>query len=374
MRIKLSILFTLYLISTPVFSQYTIRGVISDAVTKEPMPFATVFFAGTTIGTTTNEKGGYQLRVDSKGTYDLIVKFIGYETYAAQVTLGAAEVSRLNIEITPGSKDLGSVVVVARKSAQWKRYFNEFEKVFLGTSVNALNAKIVNKEVLDFTFNEEKQQLSAYAYEPLIIENKELGYTVKYYLEQFIIDYMTDVSGYYGYTSFEPMEPKNNRKKKMYESNRAMAYNGSSNHFFKALYKNRLKEEGFVIELNSDLSGEQTRTASQKTIMNEMLRLDPIEKFKQLTFDNYMKISYMNERESTRYRSAVASKPATGLTISSERSRNQESWILLVEGYSSIDFEENGFVRNPISFYSYGYWAFEKVADMVPIDFEPEKK
>ncbi|OEK05070.1 carboxypeptidase-like regulatory domain-containing protein [Roseivirga misakiensis] len=374
MRIKLSILFTVFLISFPSLAQstFTLRGVVTDAETKEPLPFATVFFAGTTVGTTTNEKGGYLLNVNSEGTYDLIVKFIGYQTYAAQVTLGDAAVAQLNVEIAPGAKDLGSVVVVARKDAKWKRYFKEFEKVFLGQTVNGINAKILNGESLDFVYDDEKEQLSAYAYEPLLIDNPELGYKVKYYLEQFLIDYKTNVSGYYGYTNFEPIGPKNKRKARTFERNRKAAYEGSSTHFFKALYKNQLEEEGFVIELISDLTADPRVIANQKTILNEKLSLDPMANFKRLAFDNYIRVSYLNEKESIRYRTATATvTPVARLAVSSQPARNQESWIFILEGNPAIEFEENGFVRNPISFYSYGYWAFEKVADMVPLDYEP---
>ena len=150
MKLKLSVLFVLLLISTKVFSQsnFVLKGLVTDAKTQEPMPFATVFFAGSTFGTTTNDKGEYLLRVDKSGTYDLVVKFMGYDTYAAQVRLGAAEVSKLDIAITPSARDLGSVVVVAKKDANWRKYLEEFEVVFLGQSVNAMNSKILNKEVL----------------------------------------------------------------------------------------------------------------------------------------------------------------------------------------------------------------------------------
>ena len=377
MRFRLSILFTILLTSSLCFGQSTfeLKGVVSDANSKEVMPFATVFFAGSTFGTTTNEKGEYSLQVSAAGTYDLIVKFVGYQIYATQVTLGEAEVSRLDISITPGAKDLGSVVVLAKQNAQWKRYLEDFESVFLGQSINGTNAKILNKEVLDFSYDEETSQLSAYSDEPILIENKELGYTVKYFLEQFILDFPSGISGFYGYTAFEEIEPKNDRKARALEKNRARAYNGSATHFFKSLYTNELKEEGFVAESSIEETEEGVASKVINVNLYDILKSSESGDYKQLSFDGYLTISYMKEKESLRYASATAEKPVTGLSISDRGGNDfQQSQILLLEGYSSVDFEATGFVRNPTSFYSLGYWGFEKVGDLVPLDYSPKDK
>ncbi|OEK05069.1 carboxypeptidase-like regulatory domain-containing protein [Roseivirga misakiensis] len=370
---KHTIILILFLSTKVVLAQstFTLRGVVTDAETKEPLPFATVFFAGTTVGTTTNEKGGYLLRVDAAGTYDLVVKFIGYKTYAAQVKLGAREVSRLNIEVFPGAKDLGSVVVVARKDVKWKEYIRQFERVFLGRSPNGLKAKIINKEAIDFVFDDENQRLTATAYKPVLIENLQLGYQVSYYLEDFFVEYSTGLTGYYGFASFDPLQPRNKRQEKKWLKNREFAYRGSSAHFFSALYRNRLTEEGFEIEITSDLSPIPEIMAYQKTILSEMITANKEDKFKQISFGDYLRVSYLKEKESSLYRSSTTlggvkvSAPATP-------SNYQESWFQILEGYSSIEFESNGFVRNPISLQYYGYWAFEKVGDLMPLDYVPK--
>lgn len=377
MRLKLLFLFA----TTLVFSQgvaqnsFTLKGIVKDAQSGEVMPFATVFFAGSTFGTTTNDKGEYSLSVNRGGTYDLIVKFIGYDTYAAQVTLGDAAVSRLDIAVTPSARDLGSVLVVAKKNAQWKRYLEDFEGVFLGQSINGVNSKILNKEVIDFVYDEENSQLNAFSDEAILIENKELGYKIKYYLEQFVLDYPSDISGFYGYTVFEEIEPKNDRKARTLEKNRARAYNGSATHFFKSLYANKLKEEGFVAELSSEETEEGVASKAINVNLYDVLKSSQTGDYKQLSFDSYLTISYMKEKESLRYASATAQKPVTGLSISDRGGNDfQQSQILLLEGYSSIDFETTGFVRNPTSFYSLGYWGFEKVGDLVPLDYSPRDK
>lgn len=374
MRFKLSILFTMLLISVQGFGQSTfvLKGVITDAKTQQVMPFATVFFAGSTFGTTTNDKGEYLLRVDKAGSYDLIVKFIGYETYAAQLRLGDAEVSILNVTLNSDARDLGTVVVVAKKNAKWKVYLEEFKRVFLGESINALNCKILNEQELDFTFNEETSQLEAFSDEPVIVENKELGYKVKYYLEQFVVDYETNLSGYYGFTIFEESIPKNQRKARVWATNRKKAYNGSATHFFSALSQDKLRAEGFVVGLAEILPDGNMKLDEEDVDFYELLKDTSLGKSKVLSFENYLSITYNKELESQRYMSIRSNNLSQGLTVGDPRKNPQQSWISILEGYEAIEFEANGFVINPTSFYSLGYWGFEKVAEMVPIDYLPE--
>jgi hypothetical protein len=60
-------------------------------------------------------------------------------------------------------------------------------------------------------------------------------------------------------------------------------------------------------------------------------------------------------------------------SVSASRLGEQISWISLAEGKEAIEFERTGYVYDPLSFYSSGYWGFEKVADMVPINYKPKQ-
>jgi hypothetical protein len=70
----LFIVFTILNIS--VINATNIKGIITDQK-HEAIPFASVFVAGTTIGTTSNESGFYQLAL-KPGNYTITVKSIGY--------------------------------------------------------------------------------------------------------------------------------------------------------------------------------------------------------------------------------------------------------------------------------------------------------
>lgn len=85
----------------------TISGVITDAVTNEPLPGASVMIKNTQIGTTTNLEGRYELsNVPDEAV--LVVSFIGYLPFEAPIS-GR---STLDIKLSPDSKALSEVVVV----------------------------------------------------------------------------------------------------------------------------------------------------------------------------------------------------------------------------------------------------------------------
>ena len=72
---------------------------------------------------------------------------------------------------------------------------------------------------------------------------------MKYYLENFIIDYRNGFGSYYGCTVFTEMEGS----KRKWERKRKIAYEGSTTHFFTALYAQKLKEEGFKVQKAQDV-------------------------------------------------------------------------------------------------------------------------
>jgi len=65
------------LISINCFSQ--IKGTVTDEKGK-PLPFVNIFEENTYIGTTTNEKGKFELNVKIKGNHTIIFQYLGYKT------------------------------------------------------------------------------------------------------------------------------------------------------------------------------------------------------------------------------------------------------------------------------------------------------
>ena len=70
-------------------SKGTITGVLTDKdANNATLPFANAAIKGTTIGTTTDEKGKYTLTV-AAGNHTIVFSFLGYENVEVPVTVKA---------------------------------------------------------------------------------------------------------------------------------------------------------------------------------------------------------------------------------------------------------------------------------------------
>jgi len=122
LRNQLLLSLFLLLFSSLAFGQKltSVKGKVIDKETKEPVPFATVAFKGTTVGTTTDLDGAYELDAKIAST-QIEVASLGYETLLLPVTMG--EKQTINVELESSSITLGTAVIV-EKSGKYKRKDN----------------------------------------------------------------------------------------------------------------------------------------------------------------------------------------------------------------------------------------------------------
>ena len=112
--------FTLGLLLTTslmLYSQGVLTGTITDASTKEPLPFVNVIVEqnGQQMGgSTTDIDGNYQIKPLAPGDYDIKASFMGYKTVLKTgVKVNASGFSRGgNIEMSPTSEMLDVVEIV----------------------------------------------------------------------------------------------------------------------------------------------------------------------------------------------------------------------------------------------------------------------
>lgn len=352
--------------------QFTITGVVKDADTGETLPFANVFFAETTYGVNTDDNGRFNLKVSQPGTYDLIVRFVGYQTYGLNIRLENDFNISLEVRLVPEELNLGSFTLTAQRDADWQRYLNEFKELFLGFSKNASDCKILNEQDLNFYFDKQENTLYAFAKEAIQVENKALGYLLEYHLEEFKIEYSKGLNTYYGYTVFTEMESKSKRRQRIWEENRKEAYEGSLQHFFATIYEGRQDEEGYIVQVAKDVTNFGRVMNPKNVNLREWLLQGQTGLSKVLPFENYLYVTYTKEKETPEY--VQNFKPGRSMnSVSASKLGEQVSWISLSEGRTAIEFEGSGYVYDPIGFYSSGYWGFEKVADMVPINYRPKQ-
>lgn len=117
MGIKKLILFQLFL-SISLFSlaqQGTIKGLVTDLKTKEPLVGATVMFDGTNTGTVTDFDGNYRIEHITPGTYTIRCSFISYETIRSEkVIIAPGQELTLNFELGESTVEIEDVQVVAQ--------------------------------------------------------------------------------------------------------------------------------------------------------------------------------------------------------------------------------------------------------------------
>ncbi len=111
---KLLITSILCLFTSALFAQ-GIRGKITDASNGSTLPGVSVLIVGTQTGTATNENGEYSFQL-AKGTYQLKISFIGYQTITTSVTVDASFTTQ-NFSLKLAGSALNEVVVTGSRSA-----------------------------------------------------------------------------------------------------------------------------------------------------------------------------------------------------------------------------------------------------------------
>lgn len=340
----------------------TIKGSVIDEL-GAPLPLVNVFLAGTTIGTTTDLNGEFELNVEELGAYELVARFVGFKTFSKSFILDSESQLRFKIKLVVETTDLGGVVVIDKKDKEWKENLKLFKKYFLGETRNSYQTKILNESDINFFFNESKNRLEAYCADPIIIRNNGLGYEISYFLEEFVLDYKKDIVKYEGFTLFKDSKPGNSEKRKFIKQ-RERAYNGSVQHFFSSLYNNKVLDEGWLVSFMDSVENGNPVNPTYADLARFVKKNDQ-RVTKTLAFDKYLLLFYVNEtytREYIRYASADE--------LISDRSL-QSSWIRIFDNEDGIEFQKNGYVLTPTSFIRKGYWGFEKISDALPSNYRP---
>lgn len=223
-------------------AQHIISGIVVDESNK-PITGASVFLNTTSIGTTTNNDGVFRFDAPA-GRFDLIVSSVGYQT--SNQTINTTTAAALRIVLKIKATELETVVAEPFEPNGWEKWGRFFIENFIGTSDVAKGCRLNNPQVLKFRHNKRKGTLIAVATGPLEIENKTLGYTIKYQLEDFLFDFNSRYIFYAGYPFFTNVSGGEARQK-TWNKRRADVYYGSMLHFMRSLYQNKLGEEGFEV-------------------------------------------------------------------------------------------------------------------------------
>lgn len=135
---KIIFLLLLLTLSTMGTMADTLKGVIIDKQTKEPLTGATVQIAGTSRGAVADIDGNYVLEAKS-GIYTLTVKYIGYKDLILSAIKVDGEIL-LNFEMDSDAQTLNEVAVTAKKNLEGERAL-QMERQKATLSIENLGAK-----------------------------------------------------------------------------------------------------------------------------------------------------------------------------------------------------------------------------------------
>jgi hypothetical protein len=394
-----TLVFLLTLLPGLALAQGRLTGVVQDSATHQPLAFASVFLANTTLGATTTEQGTFDFPKVPAGTYDVVGSYVGYRLGKQSITIGkAAAPQQVTILLGSSGPQLGEVVVEANPHRE--EDFKKFTNYFLGESTFSRQCKITNpKDVVVYT-NDSTKELTAAAKNFVEVENQALGYRLKYFGMFFTYNPETEFVAFSGQPVFEEMTPRDAAQQKQWETNRAVAYVGSFTHFLRSVYDNTLKANDFLtqqIRITSNprftrLEKLQQRPASSLSAAerDSLGRLGsiqpvfatlypaarPIDSLRRVAPDGRTFLRFTGELQVTHFGEAPdANYNAPMATLGPEPrkqpypAKREVSRIRLQVPEAEI--RPNGTLRNPADVSTGEYWGFEKIGEFLPLDYQP---
>lgn len=361
------------------WAQYYVRGKVLGAPDKQGLGAASVFFSNTSVGVVTKADGSFVLGPVSNGRYDLVVSLLGYETAKQEVMVGAGVTpAEVVVLLQPRATVLQEVVVQSYDKDGWNKWGEFFLENLIGQTPNADQCQLLNKEAVKIKHSKSTNVLRAFADEPLIIENQALGYKLQYELSLFEYNFRTGVFYYQGYPLFIPMVASRPAQQKRWDRNREEAYQGSLMHFLRAVFRNKIAEEGFqvrrIIRQRSNAPGQtlfklmQPGAQTGDILVNQLLPGDSIafaidSTTAGLRFKDYLQIVYPNKKMSQRYTETVLrSRGSFPMTA--------ELWMPDPEAVVAV-FENGSFFYGK-DILNLAYWAWsEKLSNLLPLDYRP---
>jgi hypothetical protein len=366
MRLILLLLF--FLVQGLGFSQ-TIIGTVREKSSGLPLPFANVFVSNTTFGKATDKDGKFRISGNLPQEIEVVASFVGYITEVKKVFIRGQSEILLDFELSFNESNLSEIELKAKRDKAWEREFRRFEEVFLALPDDSYKPKIeiVNPWVVDFEkvrVQNGANYLKASAQEPIKIINRALGYEIDYYLQDFRV--LRVGSRFYGQVFYEPLSSQDPEEVAQWESAREINFHSSLRHlnesillnssdslFFKLYHTlpekmDRRRTNDFTMELNESIVLVSKDSILRRPIGDGNFRI---------FLPGRMEVHHLDKPWRNDYYTNVY---------------HAISWIQAPDGYYDVD--RKGVLLNPTQLVLSGYLGRQRMARILPLDFEPEGK
>jgi len=353
-------LFFLFSVTALCSQAQILQGKVYDAETKEAIVSATVYLNGTSYGTMTNGEGEFALNVDKVINTELIVSLMGYEN--AIVPDPFTEMPA-EIYLARKPKQLDDIIIASPFSR--KQMLETFRAYFLGNDEFGKACKIINEDEVKLSYDTDAKIFAARSDNPLVIENKLLGYTVNFTIMDFKVIYnavslnaVNCLKSYMlGTSSFQDMGAENKKAIK----NRIKVYKESSNNFFRSFVNNTLKEDKFQI-FNKGFSIQRDAYFSVTDTLNDMKKVEVLPD------------TNINKKLWEGFRPVGATDDEIEGKIDILYNKKLQSTLMLNTNSFMIDQYGNVDNINVKEIFFGGFLSDSRVGRMLPFDFEVFEK
>lgn len=117
---KIVLLFFVLLMSYMINAQSTgnLRGIVTDSLTGEVVPYANVTIKNTKLGASTNSSGYYFIPSVPSGKRTAVFSYIGYIKKEIEIQIAPGVINDLNIKLTRTSVDINEITIVGERNAR----------------------------------------------------------------------------------------------------------------------------------------------------------------------------------------------------------------------------------------------------------------
>lgn len=332
-------------------NQKLLSSILIDAEENLPVSDAFIFIRNTSISTTSDLSGFFQLAVGDFSRGDLVITHLNYQTQTFSLANGT--ILPEEIRLTPKNLAFAEVKVKAKrmKSKKRKQWLKQFTAALFGEGNNRRKMKLLNPEVV--LFQEKDGILLAEAIDYLSIYNPSLGYQLRFYLESFRTE--GEETDYMGKVYFEdkkiPLAIKNHRNVLKIERKRKKTHQRSKKYFFRFLLAGNLDTQQFPF-------GEAILDENRQVIYFNPLTIDSLT-FKRGEFqDTLLTENFF----------AFSNKKIIAEWGGSSPLSSYATCFLFAEK-GRIILDHSGEILNSKEIVEVGYWTGRRLADLMPMEY-----
>ena len=362
----------------PSISQtFSISGKVKQEGTGVNISGVSVFLDGTTKVAFSDDNGEFQMRGIPFGSYNIVFSHVSYVNEVFEFSKSSAKDLVVDVELEIGEELLEAVEISGNltKDKDREDYLEDFKRQFIGGSQNSQECILVNPDVIEFASWKEQGALFASSIEPVIIQNDALGYRLYCELSDFVST--SESVRTIGQVRFEELSSTDSRISKKWDQKRREAYQGSLQHFFRSLLEDSYTEEGFTISMIDNLE-DMSEDMNSERLRDRILHETNQPLIWEIKFDKILKVLFHRELESSEYTHARMrayksdTKNTYGYLPLKIKPLKQQSLVELRE--ESVYVDINGHVLNPTVLSIWGYWSWERMGDLVPINYDLGEK